>query len=91
MIIFHTFEQNICTIIQSLLKNTHSDNGFPVTEVGKGVVDVLEVNLSGLEGAAAGSLEGWVLGADSQLIGEVLGIANLVDAVKVKIKSFYFI
>lgn len=63
------------------LIRTYRNNGGPVTEVGKRVIDVGELDLSGLEGAAAG-LEVWVLVAHAELLGEVLRQANLVLAVE---------
>ncbi len=45
----------------------------------KGVLDVLKVDLTSLQGAATG-LEGWVLIADTQLRGEVIRKADLIFA-----------
>ena len=67
------------------LMRTYSNNGGPVTDVGKRVIDVGQLDLSGLEGAAAG-LEVWVLVADAELLGEVLRQADFILARKRKIK-----
>jgi hypothetical protein len=62
---------------------THTNNIGPVAEVGQRVLDIVELDLAGLEGAAA-LLEAGVLVADSELLGEVLRRADLIDAAKIE-------
>jgi len=83
---------NIFFVMDCAIKwqTSYSNNWGPVTKVGKRVLNVLEVDLSSLERAAA-ALEGWVLGTNSQFLGKVLRGADLIDTEKwKKSQSWWF-
>ena len=69
------------------MPSTYSNNTSENTNVRKGVLDVLEVNLSGLPGASA-VLPAGVLSTD--LLGEVLGVADVILTVKEQ-KGIHFV
>ena len=69
------------------MPSTYSNNTGENTNVRKRVLDVLEVNLSGLPGAST-VLPAGVLSTD--LLGEVLGVANVILTVKEQ-KGIHFV
>jgi hypothetical protein len=68
--------------ISKIVELTYSNNGSQNAEVGKRVLDVLQVNLTSSEGASA-LLPAGVLSTKS--LGEVLRVANFIFTVKKKI------
>ena len=69
------------------MPSTYSNNTSENTNVRKRVLDVLEVNLSGLPGAST-VLPAGVLSTD--LLGEVLGVADVILTVKEQ-KGIHFV